>query len=550
MRARGLILATALVLSSAFVAPVSASTPSTTTHSASTLTLSIPGPITGCYFYGAGANDSLRALLDLVRPSAFTTNPTGDVVGAPGPIVSAELVSLAPQTVIYTINTSWRWSNGVAFSGEDLRQWYLRARVLPVTATDGYRAIGSLQVSAAGDKVRVVFAQPYADWASLFRDVNERNGPLTCTLSTLASSPSLGPYVLRAISAHGATLVRSESWKGTRVRFDVISVRTDLAPSLFRPTNFVDYRTSLSPQQLNELTNTSLLDGHIGSSNAIVTVGFSPHRALTVQLAVRQFLSWAIDRQRVINQELGPFTFSQGLGASTIFSQGQRHYPGIPGLGPLGQAQQAPLTTIPTSAAQDCVSCAPGVLTAAGFIKKNALWRSPSGAPVVVSVAVGPSVVDRSSALIVESQWRAAGVATRTLSAPTDQAVAAMLAHGTADVGIFTLRTGTFPSQSARWWTQRNFGDGYDIGWRSSLIDQWYSSALDTFNPNDAATTYGEIDHQITTQAWERPLFTLPSVVTWSTNVAGIYGSVTLQSFVDELPTWGTAPSGTNSSGP
>ncbi len=540
MRQRGWLLAVvAVTLSAALTAPVSAVVkPKVPT----VLTLSIPGPITGCYYYGSGANDSLRAVLDLVRPSAFTNDPTGNFIGASGPITQAELVSLSPQTVVYTLNTTWLWSNGLAFNGEDLLQWYLRARALQSSSVDGYRDIGSLQVSSSDDKVRVVFAQPYSDWTSLFRDVGQRDRPLTCSLETLESEPSLGPYQLQSISSSGAVLVRNEQWKGARVHFDQINVRTNLLPALFRGSNFADYRTTMSPTQLNGLTNSATLDGHIGSSNRIVTVGFSPHRVLSSQLAVRQFLSWSLDRQRLINQTVGSLTYSPGLGASVLYSQGQHFYSGTVGTGPINQSPAPINTTIPTQANQDCVTCAPGVLSAAGFVKKSSLWRTPNGGPLVVTVAIGPSRFDRMVASNVLDQWRGAGVATRLVNVSSDQAVAALLAHGHADAGIFTVTANQVTSLTARSWIGHNYGDSLDLGWRSLLIDQWYASALDTFNANDAASTWLEIDHQITTQAWERPLFTLPSIVTWSTNVAGVYGSVALQSFVDEVPTWGYAP--------
>jgi ABC-type transport system substrate-binding protein len=525
-------------LFSLVVAPVSAVT---TAPPQKVLTLSIPGPLTGCYYYAANTNDSLRAVLELVRPSAFTNDSAGNFLGASGPITQAELVSLTPQTVVYTLNTNWRWSNGLAFNGEDMLQWYERARALATSTVDGYRDIGSMTVSSTDDKVRVVFAQPYSDWTSLFRDVSQRDRPLTCTLTSLAAEPSLGPYVLQSISSTKADLVRNPLWKGPRVHFDRVLIRTGVNPSRFAGTNFVDYRSTLSANQLNELTNSATLDGHIGSSDQIVTVGFSPHRSLTTQLAVRQFLSWSLDRQRIIDQSIGALTYSQGLAASTLYSQSQHFYPGSLGTGPFNQSPVPINTAIPVSANQDCVTCAPSVLSAAGYVLKNSLWRTPRGTGLLLSVVVGPTPIDQLVASEVTAQWRRAGVAARMSSASSDHQVASMLAHGHADVGIFTLTTNLATSQTARSWVGSNYGDGVDIGWRSSLIDQWYSSALNTFNANDAATTWLEIDHQITTQAWERPLFTVPSIVTWSTNVAGVYGSVALQSFVDEIPTWGNA---------
>ena len=42
-------------------------------------------------------------MLDLTQPSAFVTNPNGTLAGEGGAIASAELMSLSPETVRYTI---------------------------------------------------------------------------------------------------------------------------------------------------------------------------------------------------------------------------------------------------------------------------------------------------------------------------------------------------------------------------------------------------------------------------------------------------------------
>ena len=218
-----------VLLGSVVPLTVARATPSAST----TLTVSVPGPISGCYYYGAHSNSTLRAILDLVRPSAFSTDNGGNTVGAQGPILQAELISLAPQTVVYTLNTKALWSNGTPFSGVDLQQWYQRAAAQPTALTDGYRAIGSLVVNSLMDKVTVIFSHPYSDWQSLFHDVNQHSISNRCVLSTLAKQPSLGPYQLISISPSRANLMANPLWRGPIPLFDHVVIRTNVSPLHF-----------------------------------------------------------------------------------------------------------------------------------------------------------------------------------------------------------------------------------------------------------------------------------------------------------------------------
>ena len=129
-----------------------------------TLNLALPGPFNGCSFLSQNATPTSDAILDLILPSAFITEPNGVLAGEDGPISSAELTSLSPETVRYTIAPKMHWSDGVAFTGEDLVDWWTEARSLASVDSDGYRAIKSLVVSKNHLSVTAVFATPYADW--------------------------------------------------------------------------------------------------------------------------------------------------------------------------------------------------------------------------------------------------------------------------------------------------------------------------------------------------------------------------------------------------
>ena len=161
-------------------------------ENASTLKVSLPGPFTGCSYLDPGATVTSDAILDLVRPSAFQTNFNGTLQGEDGAISSAELISLSPQTVRYTISPKLVWSDGLAFNGADLVDWWQRARTLASVTSDGYRAIKSLVVATNGLSVTATFASPYADWELLFRDVEAPGTTPGCAIGELAVASVAG----------------------------------------------------------------------------------------------------------------------------------------------------------------------------------------------------------------------------------------------------------------------------------------------------------------------------------------------------------------------
>src|ERR1700691_991212 len=102
----------------------------TNSLNAKTINVSLPGPFNGCTFLDPGATPTTDAINDLLVPSAFLTSSAGNPIGENGPITSAELTSLTPETVKYTIAPNEKWSDGATFSGNDLLGWWRRARSL------------------------------------------------------------------------------------------------------------------------------------------------------------------------------------------------------------------------------------------------------------------------------------------------------------------------------------------------------------------------------------------------------------------------------------
>jgi hypothetical protein len=518
---------------------------SSTNENAHTLDLALPGPFTGCTFLDQGATPTSNAILDLVRPSAFITASNGVLVGEDGPISSAELTSLSPETVRYTIAAKTLWSNGAAFTGNDLVNWWNEARSLASVNSDGYRAIKSLVVSKNDLTVTAVFATPYADWDLLFRDMEAPGVPPTgCALSNLLTSPSLGPYFVASATANRIVLDMNPAWPLDPNRFGRVVITDSANLPSASTVNFADYTMAVNRATVLTLSTRSTLASKIASSSNIEELTFSPKTSTTSVLGVREALSWSIQRQALIDTLFGAVTFSPSIAASAIFSQGQADYPGSAGSNPVGQTTT---TTTPTNSLSDCTSCALTVLRSSGYVRTSTGWVNSAGKKLTVRLGVGPSALDHAAALLVKGDWAGIGISSTIVDEKTEIGAAEASAAGLVDVSLFARPTTTTPAYAASSWAGPAYPDTYPSGVRTPATTTLFDQATSIFNPVTASSTWLKLDQTIMTAFWVRPLFTAPTLTIWSTPLSSVANSFTVAGFVDQVPTWSRLPSTTTS---
>ncbi len=539
--AAGLLAATLLFAS---VAPAQS-----VTDNQRTLIVSLPGPFNGCGFLDPGATATNNAIDDLLLPSAFSTNPNGNLVGVGGPIASAELVSLSPETVVYTIAPHQFWSDGRAFTGEDLAAWWRRARNLASVLSDGYRAIRTLKVSGKGLSVTATFSSPYANWNHLFRDVEAPGSPTGCDIANLVNRPSLGPYVVRSATTSRIVLAMNPRWSLDPGRYGRLVLVADGALPATSSTLYAGYSYSVTTGALQQLSTKPWMSSHLGNVSAIEEMTFAPQSVTTRRILVREGLSWFVNRQDLINQLWGSVTFSPSVAASVLYSQGQVNYPGGAGTGPSSQTPTTQATTtLPTGSVgvADCAACAPGALTSAGFVKVQGRWQSATGVPLAVTIATGPSYIDRKTTNLVAAAWRSAGINVAIHDVSSDLSAAQSVAQSHVDVAVFSRPTSTSPLYTARSFTGPAYPDTYPSGLSLPFAAILYARAQANFNPAAAVATWQQLDKLLLASYWVRPLFTPPSLVAWTSTVGGVNGSLSVPGFTDEITGWNTvtAPSG------
>lgn len=536
-RALVVVLFGVLIVALTVVAANSSSTFVPATTASTTLTLALPGPFEGCGALDSATNDSTRAVLDLTRPSAFLTSSANQLTGEGGAIVSAELTSLKPETVVYTIDAKLKWSNGLAFRASDLISWWHAGVSDASVLGDGYRAIRSMNTSTDGVHVTAVFKDqtPFADWNLLFRDVEQAGTTPSCAVASLAERPSLGPYLVVSATASRVVLRANPAWPLNYNRFQRISLIVSDA-SHAHGSFFVDYTPVVSSSDINAVGH--YIDYFTGfvSSPELIEATFSPHAKAVSAIDIRAGLSWLINRAAIARDYDNFVTATSVEPSSALLSLSSPDYPV-----PIDHFRPTVANVSLVNPSQECSSCALTLLRLGGLHLIDGRWRDSNGL-WSVSVAVGPSALDATMAREVLSKWRSVKIAATEHIVSSDELAAQLVSRGLDDVAVFTRPVGTNPWTTARSWFGSPFLDAYPSGVTSASLNQEATIASATFNPSTALTSWLKIDTYIQTNFWVRPLVDPPSLTVWAGRVGNVEPSSSLPGLVDQAPNWGVAP--------
>lgn len=529
-----------IVASVALLTPAAASEGVPTSPNVPVLRVFIPGLFAGCSTTSPGASEALKDVLSLVRPSAFTVNPVGRLVGAGGPVVSAELVSDEPQTVVVTVDPRYTWSNGMPFTVEDLIRRIQIGQSSTAAWADGFHRIASYKIGTTRKTLRIVFAEKYASWPNMFQGLEQITTTANCNLADVAQRPSLGPYLLESLNSTQAVLVANPQFRIRAQQFRTVIVTAGQAPSATVGRPIVDYRYSFSGMDVTWLASLPGRSGKIAPSQRIVAVTFSPRSNVTQDASVREALSLSIDRYGLINSVFGSISQSISPSTSAFLAQGQTGYSVMAGSAPF-QAAASTTTTVPISGQRrgthgfECVACGTDLSSSSvAFSNGVLLWQ---GAPITLRLASGPSEAAQKVAIQVAKTWQRIGVRTRIIPVNSDRSASQAVAGGVVDAAVTATPTGFIGSVATSWYGPRR-RDTVDFGWRSPVCEAAAVSAERNFNATTALDSWAECDKEIASQYWQRPIVSLPYLLQWTNTVVGVTPSNTTRGFIDQIPLW------------
>jgi len=551
-----------------------------------TLTVGIDQAPTGCN-PNAAAGDTWadQLLLEPVLPSSFVVGPGDTPTYDSAVIDQAEVVSTNPETVVYTINPHAVWSDGAPISATAFIYAWKEQRGTPAPATPGsvagttlppattpsdvasdagYRQIKSVKGSNHGRTVTVVFSTPFADWKSLFNNllparIMEKVGwDGSCSTVSPTVDLSGGPFEIGRVSPREVVLVRNPRWWGQPAYLNRIVVRIarndgQLSHWISTGKAQVVLPTAFSTGFLTEVASKPSVDSTETMSATFLQLEYSMVSPLTASFDVREGLSYAVDRQALVNQVVGWADRGIVPAASHLYAESQRAYPG-PHPPPLQIADEPGATTTTTPSKPTPADPFPSVaepaesdklLSAAGFTKDaSGTWIEPDGKPLVVRLAVdtGDRWAESTAALLVH-QLKHAGISTTVVRAPTAAAAGKDLATGQADMALLPFEATPYASEAIAWYTELlgTPGQGGSEDWshyENVTLDTVLTEAAQDLSPVTAGPLYAKADAMLWQQMVALPLFTEPTVLAWSALTSGIGPNPTGPSLLWYPQTW------------
>ncbi|GHE84176.1 lipoprotein [Streptomyces longispororuber] len=247
--------------------------------------------------FQADADATTSRIASAVLPSLYRLDQRGRVQRNPDFLESAEVVEREPrQVVLYKLNQQAVWSDGRevgaddfaaqwrALSGKDSAYWTAR--------NAGYERIEKIERGANNLEVRVTFAQPYADWRSLFSPLYPKqvmgspdafNDGARGRLKVTA-----GPFAFKKVDrdAGEVTLRRNPRWWGDPTKLDKLVLRE--VPRERRAAALARGKVDLAEVDADEAARIALAAREKGGQSALT---HGPAARLTPAEALR---SWAV----------------------------------------------------------------------------------------------------------------------------------------------------------------------------------------------------------------------------------------------------------------
>jgi peptide/nickel transport system substrate-binding protein len=218
------------------------------------------------------------------------------------------------QTVTYALNPKAVWSDGKSVTADDfISMWKAlngTNKAFAVISTTGYDKMESVVQGKTKFDVIVTFKETYADWQPLFGSLKPAS--LTATPDAfnnswkLAPSPTSGPFIWDGVdnTAKTITVKRNPKWWGEKPYLDkIVFKQVPQAAQIDALLNGeIDYMdVSIDANAVKRVKADKgkkvRLDTNVSATFEHLT--FGPLNSVTGDVAVRQALALALDREQI-----------------------------------------------------------------------------------------------------------------------------------------------------------------------------------------------------------------------------------------------------------
>ena len=277
-------------------------------------------PVTSCYnaswLHYVALLPTLPQLLTLDDDNRYVASPLVQEV----PSVENGGVTLDPFTVTYRLNPKAVWDDGTPITGEDVKFTWLAYRdsAQSIFRKSGYDKITDVRIEGDvtdGQKVTLVFSEPYAPWKDKFGG----GGEYVLKSDAFSGNPDVsdrmaqtlgfsgGPFKILSFSADELVLSRNAKYWGTPAHLDKV-----VFPAIAANAEVGALRTgeihAFYPQPTEQLKQLDQIPGaKLKPKTGPVFEGiwFNLDQFPVSQREVREALLYGLDRQVAIDAVVG-----------------------------------------------------------------------------------------------------------------------------------------------------------------------------------------------------------------------------------------------------
>jgi peptide/nickel transport system substrate-binding protein len=481
----------------------------------------------------AGDSTATRMVTALTDPQVFQVAPGLAPVLDTDFVVSAEVVSVNPQTVVYDLNPNATWSDNVPIGVQDfIFNWQQQAgppassgaNTPPgTTSTLGYRDIETITGPSTGHTVRVVFKRNFADWADLFDDLMPAHLATEVGWSTGYQHPgrdafvSGGPYEISSwIPGSRITLRRNPEWWGTPGKVATITLVAEsgtenLTKMLGDHSVEAAYATTFDATLLQMVSSSATTHSQEDLGTTMLQLVFDMRRPADQSAATRQGVALELDRRSIVHELVGPLDPGVEVDDDFLATNAQRSY-----------------TRDGTQFDSVDAAEATGLLESAGLRKDSkGSWES-GGAPVALDLrwATGDPWSDL-VAPAIEAELLEAGFEVHAQPLAKTELDASDLHDTDWDLALLPTQASAYPGQMARYYSTSSgvTGQGESLdtsGFDAPDVDALFDDAALELDPARAALLYQQIDLLLWQAMPALPLFAEPTLLVNDADLSGL----------------------------
>jgi peptide/nickel transport system substrate-binding protein len=482
----------------------------------------------------------VQNIIGNVYPSVFRTHP--DLVARLDTELmdGAELTAEQPQTVTYRIRGDAVWSDGTPISADDFSYFWEQQNGTiednDVASTAGYQDIGSVTGSAGGKTVTVRFDRPYADWPGLFSNllpshfVRQQPGGWNTGLDRRPERiPSGGPFrIARHDRDTGVTLERNPRYWGRPAHLDRIIMRILPAAEAQADAMINGEVDIIYPRpQVDLVRRVQGLPGvasqvRFGLSFEHLT--FNLRHPILQDLAVREAIALAIDRQQLLERTVGLFSDRAQVLGNRIWIVGQLGYEDHSGGYGRGDVQAA--------AAR---------LEQAGWVEGTGGVRVKNGRKLLLRYSTLPGdFVKYRAGELLQDQLAKVGIDLGVRPVDANTLFGDRLPNGGFDIAGFSWVGGPFAVSGSR--------DIYVTGGGSNWgrfsdpeVDALFEQAMAELDPARSTALANQIDRKLWEGLPSIPLYQRPTFLAWREGLRNVVENPSLEGPLWNAETWAFA---------